>query len=52
MRVMCAWCGRVIVPGPNEYVETSHGICDACCTKQLNKIKRRRKIYNEKINCR
>jgi hypothetical protein len=28
VRIICAWCHRVIQPGPDGPV--SHGCCDAC----------------------
>ena len=28
MRVVCAWCARVITPGTGPMI--SHGICDPC----------------------
>lgn len=50
MRIICAWCGKVMVPGPDEYVEISHGICDECCKIELDKMKKREKVTTSIIN--
>lgn len=49
MRVICSWCGKIIVPGPDEYVEVSHGICEDCCKSELDKIKEMRRVNNERL---
>ncbi len=36
MRTLCAWCGKVLVDGPEEAV--SHGICPDCRDKEMAKI--------------
>jgi len=36
MRVVCAWCRKVIKPGAGE---TSHGICKPCEKKLAAELK-------------
>lgn len=36
-RIVCAWCGKVLVAGPEP---TSHGICEPCRDKVLEDLKK------------
>lgn len=36
MRKICAWCGLVLQEGPEP---TSHGICESCAEKLIQKQK-------------
>jgi hypothetical protein len=36
VRIICAWCRRVLQEGPADKV--SHGCCDECFKKQITAI--------------
>lgn len=38
MKVICAWCEKVLVNGPPDKV--THTICEKCKEKQLKLIKK------------
>ncbi len=38
MKVVCAWCRKVMKDGPDNPV--SHGICEACLKKQKGVLRR------------
>lgn len=35
-RIVCAWCNKILVPGPEPI---SHGICDSCREKVIEDLK-------------
>ena len=38
MRLVCAWCLAVLSGSPDESSTVTHGICQACFARELNKL--------------
>lgn len=39
MKVICAWCGRIITDGPDDS-DVSHGICTPCEKRYLEGLEK------------
>jgi ribosomal protein S27E len=39
MRVVCAWCGKVLGEKPGPAADVSHGICEDCLDLELQDIR-------------
>jgi len=46
MKIICAWCKKIIEEGKEPDEESSHGICPECYDKELAKLKKEEKYEN------
>lgn len=47
MRVICAWCGKILSPSLVEGEGTSHGICEKCLKIQMAELAELRQLGKE-----
>ncbi len=43
MKIVCAWCERILEDGPPP---VSHGMCTSCYARQMNEVRKMRERPN------